>query len=195
MNLKAWAIKLRDLKQLSRTGLLSLGYRCALRVEPWIPPDSAALWNRGLEYVVKSIRSGVNDSSAGQLTRQLSDCGAIACNETSRIDETLGRCMNYATLTLALTIDATSIKEDKELKKVIIDIAKHSASIPAILGHANRVVAPTGEDPVDHASISVWDLIRADIQRIEKISDMSSIKDLRDLRDIWADGGFEWCSQ
>src|SRR6185503_4319418 len=150
MTLRIWAIKPAELKQLPRERLLLLGARCAMRVEPWLPADAETTWSRGLEYVVASAFSE-------------SDWGAIACNTMSSVDEALGQCMNYTMQTLARAIDAASVDFGAPMKKVIIEVAKLSASIAAVLAHAGRVKVPPGADAVDVACVAMWDAIRADI--------------------------------
>jgi hypothetical protein len=189
VSLKIWALKSSELKGMTRTGLLLFGCRCAMRVESWIPPKSNKLWMRGLAHVTSSIDSPIDVRDTEQLERDLSNCGAMALNQFSDTDEPRGQCMNYATQTLAMVVYATTIKDEKKLKKAIIDTAKFSASIPAILAHANRITAPDGENPVDFACVTMWDAIRSDIQMINDVSSSfitlrNRVNVLRDLCDF-----------
>jgi hypothetical protein len=171
MSLKIWAIKVGELKPLSRAGLLLLSARCAIRVEPWLPPNAEALFRQGLDELVaaafeETTQAGKAAAAAAKLGRELSNRGATACNALAKTDPPLGRCMSYATSTLAAGLAASGQSALPALKKAIVDGAKLSASIPAVLAHAGRVAAPKGKDPVDVACVAVWDAIRADIATI-----------------------------
>src|SRR5258706_7434833 len=101
MSLRIRALKIGELRPLSRGGLLLLSLRCAMRVEPWLPQGADSLWREGLEYVTTTaFDEPARSDAAGSLARELSDRGAMACNWLQSTDEPLGRCMNYATLTL-----------------------------------------------------------------------------------------------
>jgi hypothetical protein len=197
MTLRIWAIKPTELKQLPRERLLLLGARCAMRVEPWRPADTETAWSRGLEYVVASAFSESDPGAGATLRRTLSDWGAIACNAMSSVDQALGQCMNYAMQTLARAIDATSVDFGAPMKKVIVEVAKLSASIAAVLAHAGRVKVPPGADPVDVACVAMWDAIRADIPVLaDGASDFKNAEDrvqaLRDCSALWVGGVPSW---
>ena len=98
MTLRILAIKRSEIKQLSRERLLLLGARCAMRVEPWLPPDTETMWSRGLEHVVASAFSESDPADAPTLRRRLSDRGVIACDSMRFVDKTFGECMSYTTL-------------------------------------------------------------------------------------------------
>jgi hypothetical protein len=165
VTLRSWAIKSGELKPLARAGLLCLGARCAMRVEPWLPPDTRALWSRGLEHVVASAFAATESGAADDLRRDLSDRGAAACNALTATDEPLGRCMNYATQALVRAIDATHLDGQAPLKKAIIEAAKLSTAIAGVLAHAGRVVdVPVGATAADVACVAMWDAIRSDMR-------------------------------
>lgn len=169
MSLRLWAIKVGELKPLSREGALLFGVRCALRVERWRPPGGEATWRRGLGHVMAAAcKPPASPTPDAALYREVSDSGAIACNRLAKTDEPLGQCMNYTTQALCAVLTASAAPTGAPFKKAIIDAAKYSASIPAVLAHAGRVVAPRGEAPVDHAARATWDAIRADIAVVSR---------------------------
>jgi hypothetical protein len=197
VTLRIWAIKLGELKPLPRAGLILLGARCAMRVEPWLPPDTRALWSRGLEHVVGSAFSEADTGAAATLRRDLSDRGALASNALATTDEPLGRCMNYATQTLARAIDATRLDGGVLMKKAIIEAAKLSASIAGVLAHAGRVDVPSGAAAVDVACVAMWDAIRADIPVLAGTSSTLKGADdrvlaLRDCSPLWVGDVPRW---
>ena len=200
MTLRIWAIKLSEIKPLSRERLLLLGARCAMRVEPWLPPDTETLWSRGLEHVVASAFSESDPADAATLRRRLSDRGAIACDSMQSVDKTLGECMSYTTQALARAIDATTLDFGAPMKKAIIEAAKLSASIAAVLAHAGRVDVPPGADAVDVACVAMWDAIRADIPFLAGgRSDFKNAEDrvraLRDCAAFWVGRAPGWASR
>ena len=145
MSLRIWALKIGELKPLSRGGLLLLSARCAMRVEPWLPQCVDALWREGLEYVT------------------------------------------------------TAAFDEPALKKAIINSAKLSASIPAVLAHAERIVVPTGQNPVEIACLEMWNAIRVDILAVAKATlDIEAAKDrinsLRTCAPLWVDRTPTWAS-
>lgn len=168
MTMRVWALKVGELKPLSRAGLLLLMARCAQRVEPWLPPGADALWNEALDVVVGAAFDGPPRANAKtmRLARELSNRGATACNRLAATDNPLGRCRNYATSTLANAVKASTLEALPELKKAAIESAKLSASIAGVLAHAGRIKVPRGQDPVAVACVAIWDVIRADIPRL-----------------------------
>jgi len=115
---------------------------------------------------VNSAFSVTDSEPIAKLRRDLSDRGAMACNELATTNEPLGRCMNYTTQILASALDAIALDDASALKKEVIQAAKLSASIPAILAHAGRIEVPSGSSAVDVACVTVWDAIRADIAAV-----------------------------
>jgi hypothetical protein len=200
MSLRIWAIKIGELKPLSRGGLLFLSVRCAMRVEPWLPKGVTTLWREGLEYVATAaFDRPTNSDVARDLARELSDRGAAACNRLQVTDEPLGQCMNYTTLTLATAVEAASLDAGPALKKAVIDSAKLSASIPAVLAHAKRIIAPPGQDPVEVACLAIWNAIRADIPSVAvATSELETAKDrigsLRRCAPLWVGRTPTWAS-
>jgi len=197
MTLRIWALKIGELKPLEREGLLLFGARCAMRVEPWLAPGGKVLWSRGLEHVVASAYSEADPKAAAALRRELSDRGAVASNNLATTDETLGRCMNYATQSLARAIDVTCIDEMPAMKKVIIETAKLSASIAGVLAHAGRVDVQAGGDPVDVACTAMWNAIRADVAVIVGASArlksaQNRVQALHECAPLWLDGVPRW---
>lgn len=197
MSLRALALRVGELKPLQRSGLLLFGARCAMRVEPWLPTRAEPLWSRGLEQVMAAAFSEVDDAAVATLRRQVSDCGAVACNRLAPTDEPLGRCMNYATQTLARVLEATVLEAATPLKKAIMDAAKLSASIAAVLAHAGRVVAPAGADPVDAACTAMWETIRTDIPLVAgALSEVEHAQDrigaLRNRGPLWVGEVPDW---
>src|ERR1041384_6087854 len=199
MTLRLWAIKIGELKPLTREGLLLFGVRCAMRVEHWLPPDSKALWSRGLEYVLAAAFSEADRSAAAPLRRELSDRGALASNQLATTDAPLGRCMNYATQTLAHVIDVTCIDETPAMKKAIIETAKLSGSIAGVLAHAGRVDVEAGADPVDVACTAIWDAIHADVSVVAAASARlkgasTRVQALRDCAPLWLGEVPQWAT-
>jgi hypothetical protein len=198
MTVRVWAVKVGELKPLSRGGLLWLAARCAMRVEPWIPPGAESPWHDGLEHVAAAaISKPARSDVARLLGSELSNRGAAACNRLAATDEALGRCMNYAALTLATALDATALDAGPDLKKTVIDSAKLSASIAAVLAHAGRVRVRKGEDPVDVACLAIWDAIRADIKALaEGTLELEVATDrlgaLRTHAPLWVGGRPAW---
>lgn len=167
MSLKTWAVKVGQLKPLSRAGLLLFGARCVLRVAPWRPPHAVELWSDGLEHVVgNAFADPLAPESVRSLEIAISDAGVEASETLGETDEVLGTCANYAACTLSAAVDATGIADDRALRKRIVEVAKQSASIPAVLAHGGRVQVADGDDPVDVACLAVWALIRADVELI-----------------------------
>jgi hypothetical protein len=198
MSLRVWAIQLGDLKGSSRAGLLFATARFALRVEPWVPPGAEGPWRDAIGWLAASATGDPTDAKvARRVARAIGDLGATACNRLDGTDEPLGRCMNYATSTLATGVEATTLPLGPALKKEVILAAKLSASIGAVLAHAGRVVAPDGSDPVDHASAASWSAIRADLGSIRAAeSALAAAADrvtaLRELAPPWRDGTPSW---
>lgn len=197
MTLRIWAIKPAELKQLPREGLLLFGARCAMRVEPWLPANTGTLWSRGLEHVVASAFSEADPGVAATLRRELSERGASACNAMSSLDEARGRCMNYATQTLARAIDAANVDFGPQMKKVIIETAKLSASVAGVLAHAGRVDVPPGADAVDIACVAMWDAMRADIRVLaggppDFKHAQDRVRALRDCAALWVGSAPSW---
>jgi len=199
MTLRILAIKRSEIKQLSRERLLLLGARCAMRVEPWLPPDTETMWSRGLEHVVASAFSESDPADAPTLRRRLSDRGVIACDSMRFVDKTFGECMSYTTQALARAIDAT-LDFGAPMKKAIIEAAKLSASIAAVLAHAGRVDVPPGVDAVDAACVAMWDAIRADIPVLAgRQADLKNAEDrvraLRDCAPFWVGRAPDWAKR
>jgi hypothetical protein len=200
MAVRSVALKVGELKPLSRPGLLLLAARCAVRVEPWMPPGSATLWREGLAYVTTAAFSAPPRSKeASKLERKLSDRGADACNRLDAPDEPLGQCMNYATSTLGAAALATSLDMGAPLKKAVLDAAMLSKSIGAVLAHAGRVRGrrPPGLDAVDVAVLAFWDAIRRDIPGLAaRTSELETAKDrvevLRKLAPLWVGRPPSW---
>ena len=91
MTLRLWALKIGELKPLSRGGLLLLSARCAMRVEPWLPQGSDALWREGLECLATAaFEKPASSDAAITLARRLSDQGAIASNRLEATDQPHG---------------------------------------------------------------------------------------------------------
>lgn len=166
MSVRMWAIKPGELKALDRRGRLIFAARCAMRVERWLPPKTSKAWNGALQLLAASAFGQPHASELKVFVRTLNDSGAIACNRLAQTDEPLGRCMNYATTTLALGLEATLLPDGPRFAKAIVDVAKNSASIAAVLAHAGRVRAPKGADAVEFACTRMWNEIRADVPLI-----------------------------
>jgi hypothetical protein len=193
MAVRVSALRVGELKPLSRGGLLLLAARCAMRVEPWMPPGTTTLWRKGLTFVAAAAFSAPTHSrDAAKLERELSDRGADACNRLDATDEPLGQCMNYATSTLGAAVEATALDMGAPLKKAVLDAAMLSKSIGAVLAHAGRVRGrlPRGLDAVDVAVLAFWDAIRTDIPVIAaRTGELETAKDrveaLRKLAPLW----------
>jgi hypothetical protein len=83
------------------------------------------------------------------------------------------------------------------MKKAIIEAAKLSASIAAVLAHAGRVDVPPGVDAVDAACVAMWDAIRADIPVLAgRQADLKNAEDrvraLRDCAPFWVGSAPGW---
>ena len=170
MSLRRWALKPSEVKSLSREGLLLLAGRCALRVAPWCPREAAKLWAQALSLLETAVRGEVLDATqALSLARRLGDAGARACNALDgTADELTGRCMNYATGALSLTLEAATLPERKEVLRLVLDVAKQSTAFAALHAHAGLVRAPAGRDAVELACLAVWDEIRRDVAALAK---------------------------
>jgi len=198
MSLRVWALKVGELRPLSRAGLLLLSARCAMRVEPWLPPGMGALWQDGLEQVASAaFEMPARSNPATTLARALSNRGAQACHRLAPTDEPLGRCMNYATQTFAAAVEASALEAGPALKKAVIDSAKLSASVAGVLAHAGRIRVPTGQDPVDVACVAMWDAIRADIPMLAAVTSeletaTSRVQALRELAPLWPGRAPAW---
>lgn len=201
MSLKIWAIKVGELKPLSRAGLLLFSARCALRVEPWVPSEAKGKWRDGVREATRvSFADPISPAAAQNLYRDLVNLGARASNRLTETDEPLGRCMNYAMSTIGAAVELGAMEMGSPLKKAVTAVAKLSASIPGVLAHAGRTTAPVGEDPVDTACIPMWDAIRADVPivaestaKIESSDD--PIASLRDCAPLWPGPVPEWVPQ
>ncbi len=198
MSVRQWTLKIGELKPLSRAGLLLLSVRCAMRVEPWLPPDADSLWHEGIDdLTAAAFKKPGRSRRAMTLVRGLSDLGVSACNRLSTTDEPLGRCMNYAILTLTTAIEATDRDVGPELKQAVITSAKMSGSIAGVLAHANRVLVRPGDDPVEVACVTIWNSIRADIPTVASfISEVEVAQDrvdsLRKVAPLWVDRQPVW---
>jgi hypothetical protein len=198
MSLRTWALKPSEFKGVSRAGLLLLSARCALRAEPWVPPDAEAEWREALMFVLQGAFADPTDLKAASThARTISDLGACACNRLASTDEPLGRCLNYATQTVAAAVEATTLALGPALKKAVILAAKLSASIPGVLAHAGRVHAAAGEDAVDVACIATWDAIRSDVSLFKSASSALELSEdrlaaLRCLAPLWPAGIPGW---
>jgi hypothetical protein len=181
-------LKVGELRDLDDHALLLLAARCAMRVEPWLPPGAKADWKRGLDAV---CRAGVG-AKPRALARALSDRGAMACNRLARTDEPLGECMNYATETLCSALEATLLAERKPRRKAVIDATMYAKSIGAVLAHAGRVTAPRGADAVDFACDAMWDAIRADVAALAGAAHDTTPVALRALAPLWPRGKPRW---
>lgn len=198
MSLRLWAIKVGELRPLDAGGLLLFGARCALRVSPWVPKDARRAWQAGLDIVLRAVGGEqFTPERIREVSRLVGDAGAIACNRLDGTkDEARGRCMNYATQTLVAVLDASQAADLKAQKKWIIDAAKLSASIPALLAHAGQIQARAG-DAVSEAAGTIWDAIRADIPvvtaaRAANPSAPLSEAKLKALGPLWPGGKPEW---
>lgn len=186
MSVKAWALKVGELRPLGDHALLFLAARCAMRVEPWCPAGARADWKRGLDAVCEG------GAASSNLVRALSDRGATACNRLAATDEPLGRCMNYSTQTLCVALEAAGPADRGTRCKRVIAAAKLASSIGAVLAHAGRVSAPRGTDAVTFACTAMWDAIRADIAAIAGAPAGLTPVALRAVAPLWAAGKPRW---
>ena len=197
MGLREWAVKPGELKPLSRGGLLLFSARCAMRVEPWVPAGAAELWADNLAFVVSAAFADRVEASNG-LSRQraISSCGAMACNRLRATDEPLGRCMSYATSTLATAIEAAGAGDRPTVLKRTIEVAKQSASIAAVWAHAGRVHVGEGADAVEVACTATWAAIRSDIAALARLAALETPQDpvraLREVAPLWGSGAPPW---
>ncbi len=196
MSVKAWSLKIGELKSLKRDGLLLLAARCAMRVEAWRPPEGREACTRGVAYVVKAAFAPPTRHDRA-LFREISDAGAKVCNRLEATDSPFGQCVNYSTNTLSAGVAATAAVELPKLKKEVMDCAKLSASIAAVLAHAGRAPAPRGKDPVEVAAGAIWAAIRADIPVLAaRASEVEAASDpvaaLRELAPLWPAGTPTW---
>lgn len=201
MSVRSWSIKPGELKRLSRSGLLLLAGRCALRVQPWVPPGAEAAWSDGLAFVVDAACAEPTDPQ-GTLVRArgIRDLGARACNRLEATDEPLGRCMNYAMGALAEAIEATTLPLGPVLKKAVIEAAKQSASIAAVLAQAGRVGGCGERDAVEVACLATWEAMRADVLFLERVTERlddagDAIAALRAVAPLWPSGAPTWAHQ
>jgi len=197
VTLRIWAIKPRELKPLSRDGLLLLTARCAMRVEPWCPPGAEAPWSDALEHIASAAFAEPSGAAATELARELMSRGARAEDQLASTDEPLGRCMNYATSALASGVKATALEAGAALDKVVIESAKMSGSIAGVLAHAGRVPVSRGEEAVELACTTLWSAIRADIPVIAAATPAletarTRVAALRELAPLWVDRAPAW---
>jgi hypothetical protein len=169
-----------ELAARSRGDLLILAARLVLRVEPWRPEEAAACWEEELAAVIAAAGGAAIADAAGR-ERALLDLGARACNRLERVDAPRGRAADHALCALAAAVAATAAPPPA-LRRAIIDCAKQSASIPALLAHAGRIRA-RGGDAVDVACAAVWNAIRADVARVAGAGE--TLRDLPAVRAAW----------
>ncbi|NUP06286.1 MAG: hypothetical protein HOW73_09535 [Polyangiaceae bacterium] len=105
--------------------------------------------------------------------------------------------MNYATQTLVRAIDAAGIDGAAPAKKAIIEAAKLSASIAAVLAHAGRIDVAPGSSALDVACVAMWDAIRADIPVLAEASSTvegadDRVRALRDCSPLWVGDVPRW---
>jgi len=165
-----------------------------------MPLTCDEIWGQGLSHVVAAASADVPLGRRESLRREISDAGALASHALHESDEPLGRCMNHATQTLAAAVESASLGIGDGLKKRVIETAKYSASIPAILAYAGRVVAPDGEDPVDFACVFMWDTLRADIEPVREAEAVIGVAEdpvcaLRACASLWSLGEPSWASR
>ncbi len=200
MSVRAWAIKPGELKPLARAGKLIFAARCAMRTETWVPPASRTLWNQGLDDLARAAFVPPTSTRAIlKLARDLDERGVLAETRLSATDEPRGRCISYAMHTLANALRASCLADGPELRKAVIDVAKYSASIAALLAHAGRTRAPKGVDAVDDAAGAIWAAIRADVpivadgcMGVESAKD--HVKAIRSLAPMWPKAAPEWAT-
>ncbi|MCB9564225.1 MAG: hypothetical protein H6708_27860 [Kofleriaceae bacterium] len=167
MSVRAWSIKPGELKPLGRDGLLVLAARAAMRVEGHAPASARAAWRDGLALVVgAAVRAPAGQAGAAALARRLRDARASACHRLAVSDAPAGACANHATCALAAAGEAAALADRAAVARAVIEAAKQAASIPAVLGHAGRIRAPRGRDPVEYAAVTTWDAIRADVAAV-----------------------------
>lgn len=82
----------------------------------------------------------------------------------------------------------------------LLEAAKLSASLPAVLAHAGRVGGSSGGDAVDAACLATWDAIRADIVVVAGVSHSlgdarDSIGTLREVAPLWPNGAPDWATR
>jgi hypothetical protein len=154
-----------------------------MRVEPWMPPGAAAPWKKGLAHLARVANTA--PATAPELARAIDEKGSVASSRLEAKDELLGRCVNYAGLTLATAIEAAAHDVSPVLTKTIIDAAKYSASIGALHAHAGRVRASGGKHPVDVACEAIWGAIRADIAALAAAPAKLDARALRALAPLW----------
>jgi hypothetical protein len=199
VTLKAWTVKVGDLKGLTRAELLFATARCALRAEPWRPAGAEGAWREALDFVARAAFGEPTDAAAASVVaRVVGELGARACNRLDGTpDEAVGRAMNYATQTLSAAVEATALAGLPELKKEVVLAAKLSASIGPVLAHAGRVAAPPGTDPVDFAALATCSAIRADLAALrDKEAALRVAADpmvaLRAVAPLWPEGVPAW---
>ncbi|MBK9030579.1 MAG: hypothetical protein IPL61_04435 [Myxococcales bacterium] len=193
MTMKRWAVKPGELRALARTSRLVWAARCAMRTEEWRPPGVDALWDDGLRLLVEAAAAAPGAIEVATVARALGDRGALASNRRDGTDaEALGRCMNYATLTVRCALEATALPDGPALAKAVIDVAKYAASIPALLAHAGLTRAPPGAAAVDVAAVAVWGAIRADLAPCAATAPGVSLADVRALAPLWPPGARAW---
>ena len=172
MTVPMWAIKPGELKGLSGPRLVLLAARCATRAEscafalwPEAPATTRPHWTKAIALVVAAARASKAPAKAiASHARAVQEDGARGCNRLDATDAPRGQCINQATNVLASAIDAARAPERAAQVKAVIEAAKHTASIAAVLAHAGRVPKPRGvTDVVDHACVTVWTAIRADV--------------------------------
>ena len=198
MGLREWAVKPGELRPLARSGLILLSARCAIRVESWLPDGAKPLWTESLAFVVNAAFEGPHPPA--DVVRRgvaLSNLGALASNRLARTDAPLGRCMNYATGTLATAISTTSVDDRASVLERVVQAAKESASIPAVWAHAGRVHPGDDVDAVELVCTTVWAAIRSDVAPVAAgLSAIEASRDrvhaLRALAPLWPGGAPAW---
>ena len=201
MTLREWAVKPGELKPLSRSALLLFSARCAMRVEPWIPEGATALWADNLAFLVGAAFAGPPDAvDLASRRRAISTCGATARNTLAATDEPLGRCMSYATSTLATALVAAAAADRPTVLKRTIDAAKQSAAIAAVWAHAGRIAAGAdGADAVTLACTTTWAEIRRDIAPLAALAaaleaSEDRVQALRELAPLWTGVAPSWAT-
>jgi hypothetical protein len=192
VTVRAWALKLGDLKPLDREGRLRLAARCALRVEPWVAPSDHGLWQEQLAFALGGTAGEPLDpAEAGRRQRLLADAGARSCNRLAATDEPLGRCHGYALLPVSELLAACACPSGPALNKHVIDAAKYAASISAVLAHAGRTAVPTASGaPVDVVTPAFWEEVRADVARVA--TPAPTLDDLRAVGPLLSDDLRRW---
>jgi hypothetical protein len=198
MSLREWAVKPAELRALSRSGMMLFCARCAMRVEPWVPKSATKLFAQEVAFVVDAAFAAPFDKGALRKREiALGDLGVTAFNDLKDTDAALGRCMSYATQTLATALDAATTDDRKVALNVAISSAKLSASIPAVWAHAGRVHARDGRSAVDLACTSAWAAIRSDIAAVEaRLPNVERAQDrvkaLRAIARLWPGRAPAW---